>query len=142
MPGRTIGQLAREAGVHVETIRYYERIGLIEQPETPREGWRSYGDTALRRVRFVKRAQALGLSIDDARELLALRADPARDCAEAQRVANEKIAEIDGKIRELKRLRAALQALADACPGSGPPALCPILDLLEPTAAQGIVAPA
>lgn len=129
---RTIGQLAREAGVNVETIRYYERIGLIQQPEAPVEGWRTYDDTAVRVVRFVKRAQALGLGLDDARALLALRTDPTGDCASAREVALAKLGVIEAKIRELAKLRDALQTVAEMCPGRGPTSNCPILDLVEP----------
>lgn len=133
MSARTIGQLAREAGVNVETVRYYERIGLLRQPETPPEGWRTYDDTAVRTVRFVKRAQALGLGLDDARAMLALRADPAGDCASVRALAEAKLAVIESKIRELEAIRDALRTVAETCPGAGPASACPILDLVEPT---------
>ncbi|MGH1348782.1 MAG: MerR family transcriptional regulator [Nannocystales bacterium] len=71
--GRTIGRLAVEAGVNVETIRFYERRGLIRQPESPTSGWRRYGEEVLRRIRFITRAQQLGSSLDDVEEMLALR---------------------------------------------------------------------
>jgi DNA-binding transcriptional MerR regulator len=134
MNGRTIGQLAREAGVNVETIRYYERIGLIKQPEVPQEGWRAYDDTTLRVVRFVKRAQALGLGLDDARALLDLRTDPRGDCASAREIALAKLGDIEARIRELTSLRDALRAVAEMCPGTGPTSACPFLDLVEPPA--------
>ena len=132
MNSRTIGQFAREAGVNVETIRYYERIGLIRQPEAPLEGWRTYDDTAVRVVRFVRRAQALGLGLEDARALLALRADPRADCASAREIALAKLGVIEAKIHELLGLRDALQTVADMCPGNGPATACPFLDLVEP----------
>ena len=134
---RTIGQLARDAGVNVETIRYYERIGLIRQPDAPVEGWRTYDDTTLRVIRFVKRAQALGLGLDDARALLALRSDPAGDCASVREVALAKLGEIEAKICELTSLRDALQSVAEMCPGEGPTSSCPILDLVEPAEPNG-----
>lgn len=132
MKPMTIGKLARAAGVNVETIRYYERNGVLRQPDTPPEGWRTYDEQALRRVRFVKRAQALGLSLEDAQQLLDLRQDPGRDCSEARQIALAKLGEIEAKIRALTRIRDALLAVAEACPGSGPPAECPILDAVEP----------
>ena len=137
MKPMTIGQLARAAGVNVETIRYYERIGVLRQPDAPVEGWRTYDEQALRRVRFVKRAQALGLGLDDARQLLDLRQDPSADCAEARRLALAKLGEIEAKIRALTTIRDALLAVAEACPGSGPSVDCPILDAVEPAVADG-----
>ena len=133
----TIGQLARAASVNVETIRYYERIGMLQQPDAPVEGWRTYDEQALRRVRFVKRAQAIGLSLDDARQLLDIRQDPTADCSEAREIALAKLGEIEAKIRALTEIRDALLAVAEACPGSGPPADCPILDAVEPASAAG-----
>jgi len=139
MKPMTIGHLARAAGVNVETIRYYERIGLLRRPEAPEEGWRTYDEQALRRVRFVKRAQALGLSLDDARQLLDLRQDPTADCSEVRQIALAKLGEIEAKIHALVTLRDALRAVADACPGSGPPAECPILDAVEPAGVHAAV---
>ncbi len=128
----TIGALARAAGVNVETIRYYERIGVLRQPDTPPQGWRTYDAQALRRVRFIKRAQSLGLSLEGARQLLDLRQDPGGDCSEARQIASAKLVEIEAKIASLTRIRDALLAVTKACPGSGPPAECPILDAVEP----------
>ncbi|MFZ5479493.1 MAG: MerR family DNA-binding protein [Myxococcota bacterium] len=136
MTRRTIGQLAREAGVNVETIRYYERIGIIRQPEAPAEGWRTYDDTTLRVVRFVKRAQALGLGLDDARALLDLRNDGG-DCSSVRSIARAKLEEIEAKLRELTALRDALRSVADTCPGAGPTSGCPVLDLVEPPPSEG-----
>jgi len=128
--GRTIAKAAREAGVNVETIRYYERRGLIDQPRGL-SGYRTYPEETIRRVRFIKRAQALGFSLREIKDLLALRRGRAGTSAEVRRKAEAKLAGIDGKIRELRAMREGLQTLAAACPGSGPVERCPILNSFE-----------
>ena len=130
MAGRTIAKAASAAGVNVETVRYYERRGLIEQPRSP-GGYRTYPDETVRRVRFVKRAQRLGFSLREIRELLALRAGRTSTSGSVRRKAEAKVAEIDAKIRELRAMRKALEALAVSCPGTGPLEWCPILRSLD-----------
>ena len=115
MNDRTIGVLAREAGVGVETIRFYERQGLIEQPLKPvGGGFRIYSDDALRRLRFVRGAQKLGFSLREIGDLMSLRSGPKVDRAGLQQSASAKIEEIDGKIERLREMRAALEKLLAA----------------------------
>lgn len=128
----TIGDLAREADVNVETIRYYESIGVLRQPAKPTRGWRRYGPDAVQRLRFVKRAQQLGFTLAEIKTLLRLRAsENPRTCASVARRAQDKLMEIDAKIRDLQAMRTVLVELADACPGDGPGEACPMLTALE-----------
>ena len=127
-----ISEVAQAAGVGVETIRYYERRGLIRQPPKPARGWRRYDEGVVRRVQFVKRAQELGFTLDDIEELLRLRTTKSpRTCARVSVKARAKIDEIDAKIRDLASIREVLSALAEACPGDGEGENCPILDALD-----------
>lgn len=126
----TIGQLARATGVGVETIRYYEREGLIPDPPRRKSGYRQYPPDMTRRVRFIRRAKALGFTLKEIGELLELRVDPAGDCADVRALARTKIAEVDVKLADLTRIKSALERLARACDGTGPTSDCPILDAL------------
>src|SRR5258708_3999298 len=95
--GRTIGKLARDAGVHVETVRYYEHRGLLKRPRRA-SGWRRYDDAALQVIKFVKRAQELGFSLDEVHELLSLRASTStRTCARVRAAAESKLADVEAK---------------------------------------------
>ncbi len=115
-----IGTLANAAGVGVETIRFYERKGLIARPARPRDGgFRSYPPETADRIRFIRRAQELGFSLKEAGELLSLRADPATKCAEARDHAQAKHRDVTLKIESLNSIRSALEALIAACPGKG-----------------------
>lgn len=127
---RTIGTLADQAGVDVETIRYYQRIDLIDKPPEPASGWRTYPDEALRRVKFIKRAQQLGFSLDEIRELLALesREDDEPVCRQTEQIVRQKLREIRAKIRDLEQIESALSDLTDECPGQGAANDCPILE--------------
>ena len=129
--GRTIGELARDAGVHVETVRYYERRGLLRQPRRS-AGWRRYDDEALRALRFVKRAQELGFSLDEVHELLSLRSSTStRTCTRVRAAAEAKLADVDAKLRDLRSIRRTLADLTRACPSDGAPGACPILGALD-----------
>lgn len=129
--GRTIGELAEAADVHVETVRYYERRGLLSRPRRG-AGWRRYDEQALRTLRFVKRAQELGFSLDEIRGLLALRASASlRTCNRVRAQAVEKLAAVDAKIRDLVAIRGVLEELTRACPSEGPAGECPILASLS-----------
>ena len=137
--GRTIGELARDAGVHVETVRYYERRGLLKQPRRG-GGWRRYDDASLKTLRFVKRAQELGFSLDEVAELLSLRASTsARTCSRVRQRAEAKLADVDEKIRDLLAIRGTLDELTKVCPSDGPAGACPILGAIggEPPACKG-----
>lgn len=144
MHAMTISRAAREAGVGVETIRFYERKGLIAQPRKPAGGGaREYDEETIARVRFVRQAQDIGFSLREIAELLSLRADPGADCAEVRARAMEKRNEVQTKLEQLSRMRDALDRLIAFCPGSGDVTACTILDAVEKGAAAGQpVAPA
>ena len=127
----TIGRVAKEAGVNLETIRYYERQGLVPKPPRTRAGYRFYTPEAARRVHFIKRAQELGFSLKEIRELLALRVDTKTTCADVRRRAQAKIADVEAKIRALQEIRKALARVTAACTGRGPASACPILEYLD-----------
>ena len=128
--GRTIGALADAAGVHVETVRYYERRGLLAKPRRGR-GWHRYDEDALRTIHFVKRAQELGFSLEEIRALLALRtSSSARTCKHVRATAEEKLTQVNEKIRDLVAIRDVLEELTRACPSEGSVS-CPILAALS-----------
>jgi len=122
----TIGKLAKTAGVNVETIRFYERKGLLSRPPKPEEGYRRYPIEAVKQVRFIKGAQRLGFSLKEIIELLSLGLIGAVSCMEMRELANRKIEEIDQKIMALKVMKITLAELARECPGAGDLSLCPI----------------
>jgi len=130
MTSLTRGQLARLCGVGPETIRFYERQGLI--PETPRSsaGYRRFGREAVDRLRFIRRAKSLGFSLPEIGELLALQDDPGGDRARVKEITEYKLAEIETKIADLQNMRAALSGLAEQCSGHGPISGCPIIETL------------
>jgi MerR family mercuric resistance operon transcriptional regulator len=128
----TIGRLARRAGVHIETVRYYQRRGLLAEPPRSLSNYRLYPEDTVRRVRFIKRAQELGFSLREIEELLSLRAAPRARCAEVRRRAEAKTEAIEEKIRALKSMRRALGKLIAECSGRGPATECPILEALDP----------
>ncbi len=128
----TIGQLARRAGVNVETLRYYERRDLLPDPPRTSSGYRQYTPDAVRRIGFIKRAQQLGFTLHEIGELLALRVDPDANCDAVEERAEHAIERIDAKVAELARMRSALGELVTACHARCPTDDCPILDALEP----------
>jgi len=127
----TTGHLAKAAGVNVETIRYYERRGLIPPPPRKSSGYRLWPIETIKRIRFIKHAQQLGFSLKEISELLSLRADSTISCAEIKKIADEKIADIDQKISSLLKIRQALKELSESCPGRGPISECPIIEAFE-----------
>lgn len=128
----TIGKAARAAGVGVETIRFYERQGLIEQPSRPASGgFRTYSRETVRRIRFIRQAQELGFSLREARNLLTLRADGSANAAAVKERALIKLEDVERKIRQLAHIRAALCELLEACPGSVSLGCCSIMKGLE-----------
>ncbi len=128
MKSMTIGKLAEKAEVGIETIRFYERQGLVPEPPRTESGYRKYPESEVERIRFIKRAQELGFSLAEIKELLSLRVDADTDCGEVRRRAEAKIADVEQKLRDLERIRAALEDLTRACAGRGPTSECPILD--------------
>ncbi len=131
MRNLTIGQLARMAQVNVETIRYYERRGLMPEPPRRDSGYRQYADPDVTRIKFIKRAQTLGFTLKEISELLSLRVDPNTTCGDVKRRAEVKIADMEEKIKDLQRMKKALTKLASTCRGHGPMSECPILEMLN-----------
>lgn len=127
----TRGSLAREAGVHGETIRFYEKRGLLREPARSAAGYREYSPEIIQRVRFIKRAQELGFTLTEVQELLALKANRRGGSGAVKALAHEKLTLIEQKIRDLKRMKAALGSLVEACDGKGPVAECPIIAAME-----------
>lgn len=130
----TRGEVAKRAGVNPETIRVYERERLLPRPARTASGYRQFPPEAVRRVRFVKQAQALGFSLREIRDLMALQDDPKADISDIRSKAAAKIAEIDAKVRDLTAMRDTLSRLAGRCPPAGPIDTCPIWDCLDPHA--------
>jgi MerR family transcriptional regulator, copper efflux regulator len=124
-----IGTLAKRAGVRIDTVRYYERNGLIAPQAKLASGYRRYGELELSRLRFIRRAQALGFTLKEVRELLAISGQ--RDVARVKKKAQAKLADVEQRIAGLERMRKGLSTLIDACPGHGRSADCPILKALE-----------
>jgi DNA-binding transcriptional MerR regulator/copper chaperone CopZ len=130
--GLTISRAAILAGVGVETIRFYERRGLIKQPPRPRNGgYRCYDDAVVERIRFIRQAQELGFSLREIKDLLSLRADPAADCGDVRKQASIKREEVNRKIVQLQQIRSALDELIASCPGGGAIRACTILSALN-----------
>ncbi len=134
-----IGTVAKRAGVGVETVRFYEREGLIDKPAKPvNGGYRSYLPEIVDRIRLIRQAQSLGFSLKEIDDLLSLRADPAADCADVRARAQAKLGEVNRKIARLTTIQFALRNLIQACPGEGVAArCCSILDALEPGGSGG-----
>lgn len=126
----TIGALARQEGVAPETLRYYERLGLVEPFQRTVSNYRLYDAEAVRRLRFIRRAQALGFSLAEIGELLSLHTRPEADMSAVKQLAQDKIADIESRIADLQRMKAGLAALSERCPGHGSTAQCPILNAL------------
>jgi MerR family transcriptional regulator, copper efflux regulator len=127
----TIGQVAKLAGVGIQTIRFYEREKVIEEPVRRESGYRQYDEEIVRRLRFIKRAQALGFSLREISSLLALRVNPKESCKGVKKQAEEKLEEIERKIDDLKRMQKVLNDVTRACVASRPIADCPILQCFE-----------
>lgn len=131
----TIGRIAQSAGVAIDTIRFYEREGLLPEPRRRPSGYREYDQGTVSRLRFIRRAKDLGFTLDEIRELLALSADRNDGVEGVRERATARLKAIDERIAELQRVRDGLSELVDACPGHGAPEDCPILKALaEPNA--------
>jgi MerR family transcriptional regulator, copper efflux regulator len=123
-----IGQLAKRGGVGIDTVRYYERNGLLAPRDRLTSGYRRYGELEVARLRFIRRAQALGFTLKEIKDLLALSAQ--RDVGRVKRSAQAKLSDVETRIADLVRVRDGLATLIDACPGHGRSADCPILRAL------------
>lgn len=128
----SIGGLAKRAGVGVETIRFYERQGLIKRPQKQSSGFRKYDSENARQIRFIKRAQELGFTLKEVKELLGLKVSAIGTCGEIKKRADLKLSEIDKKIADLKRMKRSLKDLSGHCSGGKAPLSdCPILDAFD-----------
>lgn len=132
VPGLTIGQLAKAAAVSVETVRFYERRGLIEQPHRPVSGMRRYPQRTLERLRFTKQAQSLGFTLQEVQDMLLLKADDPATCGEVQRLAEGKIGLLHAKMQILQSLETVLKTLVEDChKQSGGDGFCPLLEAVQ-----------
>jgi Hg(II)-responsive transcriptional regulator len=127
----TIGQLAKRAKVNLETIRFYERKGLLPVPPRNKSGHRQYSVKDLRRTEFIKRTQSLGFSLQEISGLLSLRVESGRTCSDVKQRVKAKLIDIEEKIETLQRMKKVLKSLETNCPGTGPLNECPILETLE-----------
>ncbi|MGC8550763.1 MAG: MerR family DNA-binding protein [Acidobacteriaceae bacterium] len=127
----TVGRLARHAGVNLETVRYYERQGLVSPAARTESGYRIYQQEAVRRIRFIKRAQELGFSLHEIKELLSLRVDSDATAADVRVRAQAKLVSVEEKIRHLQNILQSLTRLIESCHGTGPAADCTILENLD-----------
>jgi MerR family copper efflux transcriptional regulator len=131
MKSLTIGHLAREARVNLETVRYYERRGLLPKPPRSASGYRLFPSDAARQLRFIRRAQELGFSLKEIRELLSLRVSRTTTSKDIRARAEAKIVDIESKIRSLESMKKTLRKLTEVCDGCAPLAKCPILESLD-----------
>ena len=125
----TIGELAKATGVHIETIRFYQRRGLMDEPERPAGGIRRYGDIDGARIRFIKSAQKLGFSLDEVIILLAL--EDGADCESAVKIAQKKLIEVKDKINDLRRIKKSLSGLIRQCEKKTGQVCCPLISSLH-----------
>ncbi len=133
MKALTIGKVAKQAGLGVETIRFYERTGLLEEPPRNDSGYRQYQPDTVIKLRFIKKAKRLGFSLQEIGELFALQQKEDASCGDVRVQAEKKIKNIEEKIKDLSRMKEALAELTCQCTGDGPVSECPILTSLEPT---------
>lgn len=131
MGSLTIGALAKQSGVGIETVRFYERRGLVRRPARPRLGYRSYPEDIVGRIRFIRNAQALGFSLQEIKELLALRVTTGTSCAAVRSRAAAKLSVVKKRLADMQRIHQALEKLVAACPGRGALATCTILEALD-----------
>lgn len=124
-----IGQLAKRTGVPIDTVRHYERVGLLRPAARLASGYRRYGDAELKRLRFIRRAKALGFTLDEIRELLTLSAS--QNVHSLRKAASARLSDIERRIEQLTRIRESLRQLVTACPGHGRAEACPILNALQ-----------
>lgn len=130
MDRHTISGVAQAAGVNVETIRFYQRRGLLVEPAKPLGGIRRYDDAEIARVQFIKAAQRIGFTLDEIAQLLRL--DDGTRCAEARTIAEHKLADVRQRLSDLQRIEAALAQLVDRCASRRGTVSCPLIDALQP----------
>ena len=131
MQKMTIGQLAKASGVHLETIRYYERIGLIRKPPRTAGGYRLYGETELARLRFIRCGRELGFGLEKIQNLLVLQDAQGSTCEQVRTIAHEQIEAIDAKVTQFLRMKEILKRVVEHCPADPSPTdCCPVLDYM------------
>jgi MerR family copper efflux transcriptional regulator len=123
----TVGALAKQAGVKIDTIRYYERRGLLPKPPRTDSGYRTFTPASVERLRFIRQAQALGFTLAEINQLLTLRLNPGTTCMDVRKRAEAKIADIEQKIQSLYGMKRALQRLVSSCAANGPANQCSFL---------------
>ena len=128
--GLSIGNVAKRVGISVDTVRFYEKKGLLPLAPRRESGYRDYPEDTVRRLRFIRNAREIGFTLDEIQGLLSLGSDGDSACWEAQKLASEKLSEVREKIRRLRSMEEALVSLVDSCDASDE-SLCPILDLLD-----------
>ncbi len=131
MSGLRSSELARQGGINLESIRFYEKQGLLAKPPRTASGYRVFSPDAVGRVRFIKRAQGLGFTLREIQQLLTLRDHPDTACGEVRRQAETKIADITEKLKSLRAMKRELTRLANDCAGTSRPHACPILNNLD-----------
>jgi MerR family mercuric resistance operon transcriptional regulator len=131
MQSLTIGKVAKQSGVGVETVRFYERRGLIDQPPRTDSGYRQYPEEAVQRIRFIKHAKMLGFSLKEIGELLTLQSAPNATCADIQTRAEVKLGDINRRIEELVKMREVLTGLVKSCSRNMTTGECPILSVMK-----------
>lgn len=131
MDSLKIGELAHAAGVNIETVRYYERQGVMPEPKRRESGYREYSAEDVLRLRFIKRAQQLGFSLKEISELLSLRVSPETTCGDIKEQAEAKLINIEDRIQALQRMKSALTKLVADCRDDQPGNACPILEYLN-----------
>lgn len=127
----SIGQVATQANTSIDTIRYYERNGLIDPPARRDSGYRSYTSEVIQRLRFIRRAKDLGFTLSEVGELMSLTSHARRDMGAMKQAARDKLGVVEEKLQEFERIRSALQQLIAACPGHGALEQCPIVEALS-----------
>lgn len=132
--GLTTGQVAEEAGVKKDTVLYYEREGLIEEPPRTNSNYRQFSNDVVRTIRFIREAQSLGFTLEEIKSLLSIRDGESDNCENAREIANEKRTSIQAKIEKLQRMKRTLDDLIDQCEQNGTYDYCPIIDTLQPEA--------
>lgn len=127
----SIGQVAKQSGVSVETVRYYEKEGLLEVPERKESGYRQFKGDTIARLSFIQQAKKLGFSLKEIGELLSITSDANTVCDDVKQLSQDKLVDIEKKIKMLQQMRKSLKKLIDVCPGQAPINDCPILDALQ-----------
>ena len=137
MSSMTIGELARRAGVNTQTIRFYEREGLMPEPRRRASGYRQYASPMIERVRFIRAAKAVGFTLEEIAELLSLRIRRGASCSGVRTRAESKLADIDAKLEQLQRMRAVLARMIASCSGRCAIKDCAILEAIQASEAKG-----